>query len=132
MKFMNIKINPNDEDTSYSASVATPLELFNLLADNDLLQDKLNFEVPKATLWFDNLQAGCLVLSPKELKCSIQPQVVPMKKIKFSQEYIYEDRSMVEERSYPKSFSTEQIEADFKEWCNAAIESEWIEVQDTQ
>ena len=127
---MNIKLNMNDEETPYIATVDSPQALYDLLLRNDLLKDELNFEVPKAFDWYDRLKEGCIILSSKDLKCSMQPQVVEMKKIKFSQEYIYEDRCLEETRSYPKSFSTDQIEADFKEWCNEAIESEWVEVRD--
>lgn len=127
---MNIKLNPNDEDTSYTANVESPQELHDILVNNDLLRDPHNFEVPKVFDWFDKLKEGCMVISIKDLKCSLQPQVVKMKKIKFSQDYIYENRNLTEERMYPVNFSTEQIEEDFKEWCNQAIESEWIEVRD--
>ena len=104
--------------------------MHDILVNNDLLRDSHNFEVPKVFDWFDKLKEGCMVISIKDLKCSLQPQVVKMKKIKFSQDYIYENRNLTEERMYPINFSTEQIEADFKEWCNQAIESEWVEVRD--
>lgn len=127
---MNIKLNPNDEDTSYTANVESPQELHDILVNNDLLRDPHNFEVPKVFDWFDKLKEGCMVISIKDLKCSLQPQVVKMKKIKFSQDYIYENRNLTEERMYPVNFSTEQIEEDFKEWCNQTIKSEWVEVRD--
>lgn len=91
---MNIKLNPNDEDTSYTANVESPQELHDILVNNDLLRDPHNFEVPKVFDWFDKLKEGCMVISIKDLKCSLQPQVVKMKKIKFSQDYIYENRNL--------------------------------------
>lgn len=129
---MDIKLNSTIDSESYTAHVETYQEFFELLRDNNLLKDATNFEVPKAFDWFDKLQQGCIVTSAKDLNCTIQPHVVEMKKIKFALEYIYEDRNLREERKYPLNFSSEKIEADFKEWCNAAIESEWIEVQDSQ
>lgn len=77
---MLLILNPHDENVQYEIEIKSKDVFIKTLKDADLLVNPFEPPVRLLNQWYDMLQSGIFILSPKHLKTSIRNRMENTKK----------------------------------------------------